>query len=357
MSDSDRRWYDREPLAIWLPLTAVAAATVQTVAYVGYKLFYNSFGVRPEEVGYDYASLFPRSAFQLALLITAALALLCGISVTLAIYGVLLKPVVDDLRGRNSPATGVPVRAFGTLLVCAVVSLLISNWTGIDGRELLLLLLVLSLVLLLAGHVHARAEGRPETSLLSHLMAPRVYRASRRLVLLALAVSIAAWVTPSVLGSILLLILLYGIDRAFPVAPSLDTEATGGGTSKWLWRAGALGATGVLAFGFLLALNPVLDVSKLDEKVDAVRAGQQLEYSLLDPLTLAEPRADLVRVRWVGPRPPDEFASDDGLALTYLGQSNGTAVLLDAARTPQVVYRLPAPSITIESSARSILLD
>jgi hypothetical protein len=131
-------------------------------------------------------------------------------------------------------------------------------------------------------------------------MAPRVYRGSRRLVLLGLAVSIAAWYTPSVLGSILLLIVLYGSDRAVPVVPSLDTEATGGGKSKWLRRAGALGATGVLAFGFLLALNPVLDVSKLD----AVRAGQQLEYSLLDPLTLAEPRADLVRVRWVDPRPP-----------------------------------------------------
>src|SRR4051794_10077135 len=76
---SSKRWYDREPLKLWLPLSAVAATAAQTIAYVGYKLFYNSFGVRPEEVGYDYASLLPRTAFQLALLLAAALLFLCAL--------------------------------------------------------------------------------------------------------------------------------------------------------------------------------------------------------------------------------------------------------------------------------------
>jgi hypothetical protein len=56
---TQKRWYEREPIAVFVPLSVLAATVLQTIAYTGYKLFYNSLGVRPEEVGYDYASLFP----------------------------------------------------------------------------------------------------------------------------------------------------------------------------------------------------------------------------------------------------------------------------------------------------------
>jgi hypothetical protein len=115
-----RRWYDREPLSIWLPLAAVAGGTVQTVAYVGYKLFYNSFGVRPEEVGYEYTSLIPRTAFQLALISSGVIAFLGLLSLSAAFYGGMLKPMFDDWRASRRPQPETDdgaTRAGGLLLV------------------------------------------------------------------------------------------------------------------------------------------------------------------------------------------------------------------------------------------------
>jgi hypothetical protein len=275
------------------------------VSYVGYKLFYGSLGVRPEEVGYDYASLFPRSAFQLASLITIALVVLGVASIALAFYGVMLKPIFDDMRGRGSPLTASGTRALVGGIGCALLAVLVSAWTGVQGDGFVVLLATLFGVSLAAGHWHARAEGRPDTSVLSHVLMPRVYRGSRRLVLLGLAITLTAVYSPTVPQSAALLLVLYGIDRFLPVVPlPSDAEAPGGGTSKWLRRTLTLGMTGVVAIALLTALSSLLDLSDLDNKVDHVRAGERLKYSLLDPLTLAEPRADPVNVRWVAPRPP-----------------------------------------------------
>jgi hypothetical protein len=341
-----------------LPLSAVAAATVQTVSYVGYKLFYNSLGVRPEEVGYDYASLLPRSAFQLALLVTAALALLSGASIALALYAVMLKPVWDDLRGRGSPLTTVGVHAMTGGMICTFLALLITWSAGLGGDGFVALLCALCAVLLVAGHWHARVESRPETSVLSHAMAPRIYHGSRRLILLGLAVTVISVYGPTALGCLVWLLILFGVDRLVPVRPRPShAQAPGGGSSKWMWRAMTLGTAGALAFGFLSALAAVIDLSDLEAKADEVRAGARLKYSLLDPLTLAEPRADPVLVRWIGPRPPAQFTSAGGRRLTYLGQSDGTAVFLDTASKPQVVYRLPVSAIALEGAAQSVLLQ
>lgn len=357
MADKGRRWHDREPLSIWLPFSAVAAATVQTLSYVGYKLFYGSLGVRPEEVGYDYASLFPRSALQLASLITVVLGLLSVASIAIAIYGAMLKPMFDDLRGRGSPLTNPGARATAGGLGCALLASLVSGWTGLEGDEYVVLLAALVGVSLAAGHWHAWAEGRPDTSVLSFVMTPRVYRGSRRLVLLAVAITLTSVYSPSVPQCVALLLVLYGVDRFLPVVPSPgDADAPGGGSSKWLRRTVTLGMTGAVAFALLMALSALLDLSDLDDKAERVRAGERLKYSLLDPLTLAEPRADPVSVRWVAPRAPEPFTSSNPRQLTYLGQNGGTAVFLDTARKPQVIHRLPVAALAVDGSADSILL-
>lgn len=87
-----------------------------------------------------------------------------------------------------------------------------------------------------------------------------------------------------------------------------------------------------------------------------MRAGERLRYSLLDPRTLAEPRADPVTVRWVAPLPRAPFTSGNTQRLTYLGQNGGTAVFLDTTRTPQAIYRLPVAALAVDSSAQSIFV-
>jgi len=358
VSDAPRRWYDREPLTIWLPLSAVAAAAVQTASYVGYKLFYNSLGVRPEEVGYDYTSLFPRSAFQIGLLISIALVTLSAVGFVLAFYAVVLKPFFDDLRGRGSELTTPGAHAVAGGLACAFLAVVLANSTGLHGDGFLIVLMALIGLSLLAGHWHARAEGRPQTSVWYDAMRPRVYRGSRRLVLIGAGIALTSVYAPTALSTVALLLALYAADRCLPVVPAKqDVEALGGGRSKWLWPAATLGVAGAVACAFLWALSAVIELSSLDESVDKVRAGERLKHSLLDPLTLAEPRADPVSVSWVGPRPPKIFAGPGARRLTYLGQSEGIAVFLDTAAKPQALHRLPIAAVAIAGPAQSVLLE
>lgn len=351
-----RRWYDREPLAIWLPLAAVAGGTVQTVAYVGYKLFYNSFGVRPEEVGYEYTSLIPRTAFQLALIISLALLLLSVLSFSIAFYGVLLKPILDDWRGpKSSTMKDIGGRGWAVAIVSCMCALGVHAATAVSGSNFLGVILGFYVALLLIGHAHARSEGRAESSLLSALLAPRVYRGNRRLILIGAGAALPTLdVSPGPETILMTVLVLYGFDRMIPVVDKREVDAPGGGRSKWLWRATVLGSTGAIAFVFLAALSAVLEASHLDSKVQQVRSGHRLTYSVLNPFVLAEPRADPVRVRWVAGRPPSPFTRKPRV-LTYLGQNGGTSVFLDTRIAPEAVYRVPASAVTIEDTAQPML--
>jgi hypothetical protein len=75
----------------------------------------------------------------------------------------------------------------------------------------------------------------------------------------------------------------------------------------------------------------------------------------LNPLALAEPRAEPVQVRWVAANPPPLFHGRDAATLTYLGQNAGTSVFLDTRTGSPTVHRLPTSALTVQSAARSIL--
>jgi hypothetical protein len=352
---SSKRWYDREPLKLWLPLSAVAATAVQTIAYVGYKLFYNSFGVRPEEVGYDYASLLPRTAFQLALLLAAALLFLCALSLILACYAVTLKPFFSGWSGtRRSTGDRAAVASLAAMVLSIAVAAIVGN------RHFWLILCASGAVVLVIDHSLARSAGRPQSSLLSELMTPRIYRGARRMVLLTMA---ALSATALDLGGLdrmaLLLVLVIGLyvaDRFVPVVDVRDEpKIRGGGSSPWLLRTMALFAIGGIAFGFVALLSVVLDASHLDRKVAQVERGARLNNDLLDPFTLAEPRAEPVRVRWVAPDPPHPFAAGHALNLTYFGQHDGTSVFLDPRAKPRIIYRVPTSAVELQAGATSTL--
>jgi hypothetical protein len=102
---TQKRWYEREPIAVFVPLSVLAATVLQTIAYTGYKLFYNSLGVRPEEVGYDYASLFPRTAIPLAIILSVGLLILATASLAAAAYGGIGYAMVQSWRAEKSGRT------------------------------------------------------------------------------------------------------------------------------------------------------------------------------------------------------------------------------------------------------------
>ena len=133
-----------------------------------------------------------------------------------------------------------------------------------------------------------------------------------------------------------------------------DTHAPGGGTSPWLRRTGLLGLAGVIASVALVLLSAGIQASGLPDRVKEVRSGKPLRYDYGNPLsllvTLAEPRAERVLVRWTSasPPPPPFRLKADVRALTYFGQANGVSVFFEpnaAGSGPGQVYRLPTGSI------------
>jgi len=232
-----KRWYDREPFAFWLPFSAIAAAVVQTVAYTGYKFFYNSFGVKPEEVGYDYTSLLPRTAFQLALLVSSVLVLVGMLSFAAAFYAGIGKPFIDDFRKPGSGSRGIDL-GMRLSIGFVVVGLASTAVQAAVGTNFGWTFFGIALASLIVGHMVARRMGTPERSTLSALAEPRTYRGARRLLIIAAAASAPAlngWSKPSLAAVLVAIVLVYLADRGLPVVNVRDAEhAPGGGRSRWL---------------------------------------------------------------------------------------------------------------------------
>jgi len=220
--------------------------------------------------------------------------------------------------------------------------------------------LLVGLTGIVLEHAHARRKNEADTSLLMRFLGPRTYRGPRRLVLLTIASTVPSSLFfrsyPEIETVALVVMMIYALDRFLPVVERPDMQAApGGGRSPWLWRVGVLGLAGLAALGFLQALPSIIGASDLDGKIADVRAGDRLTYGLLNPLALAEPRADPVDVRWVGANPPNPFEGQHLLRLTYFGQNAGTSIFLDTTARRTTVYRLPTAAIALEASAQSSL--
>jgi hypothetical protein len=207
-------------------------------------------------------------------------------------------------------------------------------------------------------YVYARRINAADDALIMRFLAPRTYRGPRRLVLLAIAAAIPTnvFTTPQPapqLGTVIVLLALaYTVDRVIPVVDTPGTRAApGGGTSPWLRRLGLLWVAGALALVFLAEL-PTIISRNVDAKVARVRAGDRLDYGLLNVLAFAEPRADPVDVRWLGTKPPPPFDAGPVVRLTFFGQNAGTSIFLDARPLRDAVYHLPTAAITIAAPAR-----
>jgi hypothetical protein len=350
-----KRWFDREPLKIWIPVSAVLTGVLQTVGYLGYKDFYQQFGVKPEEVGYDYASLFPRTAFQITLVVTLALLGLALTSLLFAIAGagassganVGVLELISKREWKAAVAAGTGSK--GTLLIICVFGLVLNNPVG---------LLIPAIVTLLAV---AWQHALP----LENRSAP-VYRDSRRLLMLLVFAGAlvlfksedADWRWPFGIA-----LAVFAIDRSIPVRPVREKLVVGDGIPQWLLGTLFLAAFAAAAFAALVAFG-FYGEDRIMVKVEQVKHGQSLAYDPLNLWAIAEPRADRVAVRWIAPHPPPPFAACskepcDEVLLTYFGQSAGTSVFLSAERAPDQstralrpaleVYRLPTSAVVMRN--------
>lgn len=345
-------------------MSVLAAAVLQTIAYTGYKLFYNAFGVRPEEVGYDYASLFPRTAIPLAVLLSFVLTALATVSFAVALYGGMGYSFIKSLRTETPEDPFHRERQARLVMIGFATTfgvLLVMNALGASSVAIWAVVAVFLITVLIE---HRVARDTASRSWLDVLFAPRIYRSPRRLLLIAFAISVPTWdpnveITFSYVLSMTLLVFL--ADRIVPVMPTeRDETYTGGGTSPWLRRTALLGVAGLIGAFLLVGFVVGLPAMGLADRVRDVRLGQALVYKYDNPLRLAallaEPRADRVRVQWLGSDPPPMFRDDRGrrraVPLTYFGSNNGISVFFSP---PAVawglgdVYRWPTAAIGVES--------
>jgi hypothetical protein len=346
-----KRWHDREPLRVWVPLSALIAAVIQTIAYLGYKTFYLSFGVRPEEVGYDYATLFPRTILQVTLLFLLALFALGLLSAIFALYGAFGLGMFRVGKGaeaqRDSRAGSRQLNIAVGASALVFVFLSIGAFRGPSLFAWFFAGLILATVFL--EHVLALRASQQPWSWLMAFSRPRAYRGGRRLALIGAATWIV--VTYDVTGGEALLIVLgvYAADRLIPVVnPAPLNRVEGGGSSPWLWGLVVLLVTGVVATLALTYFGNLVPKGVRD-KQQRVRAGMSLVYDPVDPFVLAEPQADRVLVRWVGVRATPPLKRDEDVAMTFLGQNNGVSVFLHVSVKGTVVYRFPTGMVAMSS--------
>jgi len=157
--------------------------------------------------------------------------------------------------------------------------------------------------------------------------------------------------TNSAESTLILVLLVLAADRLVPTLPvAPDETVEGGGVSPWVWRTAAAVLAGFVALAWV-ALYLTVAQTAIDSRVQQVIEGRQLFYGPLELATFAEPRADRVRVRWIGARKPPLFRKYDELPMTYFGESGGVSVFLDT-RVPRrlEVYRLPTALVALRST-------
>jgi hypothetical protein len=339
------RWRDREPVKILLPLSALFASGAQTVAYLGYKEFYSGFGVRPEEVGYDYTSLLPRTIVPVAFLTVLTLIALSMLSLVLGLWRAeQISSVGQPAQAASEDSAAIARHArigvFGGIVLVGVILLV--------PPHLLPALFVIAVVVAVAlGHILARWYP-PDRSYLARFVQPRTYRGGRRFIIMAAGAVCALNYRGEITwtDAVAFAALVYIVDRGVPIIhPAPAEEVEGGGTSRWL-----VGILGILVLAVVvtaLVMVFVTQLSVVGDKAKDVRAGHPLRYSVANPLTLAEPRAQQVLVQWTGPRVPPPFVKGKEAYLIYLGQNNGTSVFFSQCEMKDAVYRLPMAMLVI----------
>jgi hypothetical protein len=309
-----RRIVSIEPVKIGSAVFAVLAITFQAVAFSGTSIFYDRFKVSPEEVGFSYADLLGRKSLQIA-------------ATSLIIMFIMVNLIL---------LAGLALVAIKTTFVDQMVEISTS----------------------LMAHLRNAAVPAPVQGVLRGRYYP-----TWRLALFAVALALLAHLSNAWSHLVLWVVFLLMLNSIVPTVSEFEYRAGSEAKERvrrfyyrWPLRFGFL----VLLLACLLACTAGLDslvrVAGIPDMVTRVYAGRSLPHEIftINPLRIAAPRADLVRVRWVGADPPELFAAADGgrkaVDLILFGQANGTTVLFNPV--DKLTLRFPSANLAILSSVK-----
>jgi hypothetical protein len=275
---------------------AALGIVLYAVLRIAYSVFYNHFGLTPDDLGLGYLDLLVQSAVGTVILVMAAFAVA---ALVVPVYVGLSEGAWvqwRNLRGRRPAGPSVP-----------------EHSPSGNGE----------------GESAPGSDGRPS----------RMVSAGRNLGSLALlALVIAGIVTGRPL--LVLAVFLVFVARALPAGIKRIKSGWTGEHHAW-WR-GGLAAIASLIAG--LAIFSLLARAELDAA--RVQHGHASRFTVLG-FQITTWGAEDATVSWTGTQVVAELRPLAGRCLMYLGQSNGTAFVYLASTDE--VFRIPAAAVVVRT--------
>lgn len=354
---SASKWYERDAISIWAPVTAVSLATAQSLSYFIHRFFYESaFGVLPEEVGSDYATLLVRNALPLAVLSAAWIAVLAAMTPVAAFF-VRINMGMDE-RDKVLAADPLSAGRKGRRLVLtiAVCAVLILSLDLPNPAMTLVMAFSALLVALTVDEIIARRRGEV-TTWLRHFTATRYYPASRRLSLIIIT-TLLAWIILSDLPSdasfattssalVVATMFVYLIDvvvssRSITEVASSHVRLAFGDSGRWLRALVLITFTALVGLTLTLTMPYFYDERRVELYLANLGAGR-VENDIFSQSQLFQPVIRPVQAQWIGADVPSNWGGQDARSLWYLGTSAGIGVYYDPLS--KELLRLPSANI------------
>jgi hypothetical protein len=351
------RWSTFAP-AEWLKAAVSATTALGIVTYavlrVDYALFYDRFGLKPEDVGLGQAELISQSLSGVVLMLVLFFVLLVFLFVMMRILGALVRELIRTVRDVQR-RDGILAAIF---LVVGVAGAIFGRPIGATAAGPWLLLAVAPAALWLLWR--SSRQDRPSSTLAIGGFSLLVCALS-----LALGVS-ARWTVVGFVGLFVLAAITqrWSSQHRPPSVPPPRRAATVPATGtpdvdeaappdtpdeSPPWSATTRRVVVVLAVVLTVALTETLLALSAVSDADYVRTGHAVQPTMLG-IPLVSWGARGVDVAWDSEPPPGEAALVDHCFL-YLGQGGGSVLLYDhdSGRT----IRIPSGAVVLSIQARA----
>ncbi len=357
-ADISRKWL--------LAAASFIPILLQSITYISYKAFLGSFQVRPEEAGYDFASLLGQQAPALIMASALTVMVLALITFALMYYWHLLGPyIVQKLRFPYAFKQRLPFLAKieGNLVDLrmmgfAFLALAIVGVAGRLGEGFSLPVLpVMAAILSIEHLIVARSSRHSARSLWVRLTEVNSYSATRILALSGSVVLLLSTIrVDGIEGlnyAVTSLVIVFVLDRVV-IRPRPDGRQLNIGESVRVPL--ILSSTLVAGLAILVTLagmDKVIQSGGMNQAIIQTANGKGYASTPFSWKSLVVPNAWPVTISWSNNNGgstaiPDDIAKHGTINAVLLGQSNGTTV----AWWPEGNRSLRLPSTTVTVTSR-----
>lgn len=364
-ADISRKWL--------LAAASFIPITLQSITYISYKAFLGYFQVRPEEAGYDFASLLGQQAPALIIASALTVMVLAIIAFALMYYWHALGPyIIQKLHFPHAFKRRLPFLAKieGSLVDLRMMgfafsALVIVGVAGRLGQGVSLSVLPLMAAILSIEHlIVAGRPGHPPRSLWVRLTEANSYSATRVLVLSGSVVLLLSTIrVDGIQGmnyAVTSLVIVFVLDRVV-IRPRPDGRQFNIGESVRVPL--ILSSTLVAGLAILTALtgmDKIMQSGGMNQAIVQTANGRGYASSPFSWKSLVVPNAWPVAISWSNNSGgstaiPDDIAKRGTINAVLLGQSNGTTVVWwpDGNRS----LRLPSATVTVMSRGNPLVSE